>query len=446
MRVFNRVSEINQFKLHKKQQQAFRYLRDPSILSVLWGGSVSGGKSQLIAAWILWSALTFPDTRWLIGRKVLSDLMNSTVVSLFKVARDMGIENVLLQGWNKQRNTITFPNQSVILFRQLDPKADDVTFQELGSIELSGAAIDEAGQVDKLVYQTLIQRLRWNLPPHGGKILMCSNPSRNFCFDIFDQHEKGTLPQNMRYVHSTAWDNTFNDPAYLATLVRENFEEHIWESQILGNWRFESTDTQIIHASDVYNAFAWDTIGVDQREKYLTWDPAYGGADRSVVMLWHGNVMSRCWVWRQMDAMEQVTEAKRIIAENQIPSRNVSIDGIGSAALVAQFRGCVDHRANAKPLNGEAYASLKDQLYFRLGDALRKNELRFRCPEIRDELTQELVAHKAYRRDTDKNASVLPKEQVARAIKRSPDLADCVMQRMYFSLRKKEFTVDLVRW
>ena len=436
---------LNQFKLHRKQEEAFLALKDPSVLTVVYGGAMGGGKSVLIAAFVLWAAFTYPDTKYLICRKVYADLIATTLESLWRVARSMGIEQTLRAGYNQQRKVIELPNGSKILLRQVDPKGDE-TFQEIGSLELSFAAVDESGETERLVYQTLLTRLRYNCPPFGPKILLCSNPSRNYVFDFFDQWEKGTLPKNIRYIPCTQFENPFLDERFRATLVRENFDEFIWESQILGNWRYERGDRDCFTISDIANAFDWSPEGVDLKGKFLTWDPAYGGGDRSVVMLWQGMSMERVWVWRKRDASAQVEDVRRIISENQVPARNVSIDGIGSAALVSQFRGCFDYRANARPLDGAGYATLKDQLYFRLSEAIAKGEIRFRCPEIREELAEELIAHKSYRTDTDQNAAILPKSQVARIIGRSPDLSDCVSQRMLFLLRRKEFRVDVVRF
>lgn len=442
-----RAIVVKQPKRTPKQKEAFDILKDPSVRYLLWGGAMGGGKSMLIGAFILWSAFQYPDTRYLICRKTYKDLLETTVVSLFKVARDMGIEEILLAGYNRQRGIITLPNRSEILLRGVDPAENDPNFTKLRD-EISFAAIDEAGEVEANVRVVLLSRIRWNVPPYGPKVLMCCNPSRNFAYTIFDQYEKGTLPANTRYLHATMFDNPLLDEETRKNLTRENYpDEAYWESQVLGNWRYEQSDSQLFDRSTIEDAFKWSNEGAEQRDVFLTWDPAYGGGDRSVVMVWRGMCLVHVDVMRKVDASEQVKAVKKLISEFHVPAKNVSIDGIGSAALVSQFPGCVDHRANARPINGEAFASLKDQLYFRLATAFKNHEIRLgACPAIKEELSAELLAHKSYRNETDTNARITPKDVVSRSIGRSPDISDCLMQLMFFQYRPKGFAVDVIEW
>lgn len=438
---------LKQPKRTPKQKEAFEILKDPSVRYLLWGGAQGGGKSMLIAAFVLWSAFQYPDTRYLICRKIYKQLLETTVVSLFKVARDMGIEEVLLAGYNRQRGIIVLPNKSEILLRGVDPADNDPNFTSLRD-EISFAAIDEAGEVESNVRVVLLSRIRHRVPPYGPTVLMCCNPSRNFAYEIFDQYEKGTLPKNTRYLHATMFDNPLLDEETRKSLTRENYpDESYWESQVMGNWRFEQTSTMLFERSLVEDAFEWNNEGADQRDVFLCWDPAYGGGDRSVVMVFRGMVLVHTEVMRKVDASEQVRTVKKLISEFHVPARNVSIDGIGSAALVSQFPGCVDHRANGRPINGEAYASLKDQLYYRLSQAFKNHELRLgACDHIKEDLSAELLAHKSYRNETDTNARITPKDQVSRSIGRSPDISDCLMQLMYFTYRPKGFSVDVIEW
>jgi len=73
-----------------QQAKAFEALMNPKYNFVLYGGSVGSAKSFLGAFFILSSALQFPGTTYLIGRKTAKSLSDSTVLSLLEV-----IEKVL---------------------------------------------------------------------------------------------------------------------------------------------------------------------------------------------------------------------------------------------------------------------------------------------------------------------------------------------------------------
>jgi len=84
------MSEVN-FKPNKKQFQAWEYLTNNTHTEIGYGGGASGGKSYLGCVWITTMCLAHPDTGWLIGRRELTNLKKTTLLTLFKVFKDFGI-------------------------------------------------------------------------------------------------------------------------------------------------------------------------------------------------------------------------------------------------------------------------------------------------------------------------------------------------------------------
>jgi len=207
-------------------------------------------------------------------------------------------------------------------------------------------------------------------------------------------------------------DNPFLDQGYLQTLTPEVMGRELYEARVLGNWHVSPSDDLLVRDDEVVDCFTFSDEGVDVSGRYLTWDPAYGGDDKSVVMIWRGLILEHCYRWAKMDAMDQIAEVQRLIRDHQIPAKNVAIDGIGSAALLGHFRGAVDIRANARPIAQQGFATLKDQLYYRLGQAIREKAIRFKTPEIRDNLIEEITAHRSYRTDTDQPARRTPRANI----------------------------------
>lgn len=436
-------------RLHPRQQEAFKHLRDKSVHTVLFGGAIAGGKTRLLVTFILWSALTYAGTRYLIGRKRLTDLRASTLRTFFDVAKEMGIEGAY--NYNQQLNTITLPNGSEILLRQLDVKPSDPDMVELGSMELTAAAVDEIGEIDEVVYTTLLQRLRYKLEPNGitGKILLVSNPTKNWAYrKIFCKHEDGSLSPSVRYVHCLPQDNPFNSPSYLATLTEENLGTDAYNSRVLGDWHYEIGDSDLFSETDILNAFNWSLEGVDQRNKYLTVDVATkSGSDSTVVFLWNGLVCSRCWKWKGKDTLELYALIKDIIAQERVPMNNVIVDAIGvGQGLSDLLRGSVAYKANHSRLNDEGYQSQRDQLYYKAAELLARGQVRVRCHEVQHELTEELCAHKRYNQGKDQLARITPSETVARSLGRSPDLSSSFTMRMWFTYQKKHYKVGVLTW
>lgn len=437
--------------LHPKQTEAFKYLRTKGIHTIVYGGGVGGGKSYLGCFFILWAAITYPGTRWLIGRKQLSDLRISTVITLKKVAKDLGILDKLMTGWNQSTNTIKISideqEESEIILKQLDVKEGDEEFISLGGVDLSGCLIDECGEISITAYRTIMQRLRHRLPPFGPKCLLVTNPTKNWVYDdIYLAWESGHLPDSIKYVPALPKDNPKLPDEAKALLTIEILGPQLYASRVLGDWHATTTDFDLVTDADVHDCFEWTTDGIDAKEPFVSWDPAYLGKDRSCVCLWRGMILDRVWIWKQRDPLEQIADVKRIISENRVPIRNVVIDGTSSATLIAHFKGAVDFRANNRALNGEPFASLKDQCYFRLAQAIKEKTIRFKTPEIRKDFAQELIAHKVYRADSDRPASVLKKPIVSRMLRRSPDISDAISFRMYFLLSKRTMTVRFSHW
>lgn len=119
-------------------------------------GGKGGGKTRFVIEELIQNALDFPGSLYLIGRKTLPALRDSTMREFMNVMPD-----ALIKDYNKSQRNVEIVNGSCFIFRPLD---DPKKFE---SIQLSGFMFDEADEVEKHVYDTAKSRVRQML---GGKV------------------------------------------------------------------------------------------------------------------------------------------------------------------------------------------------------------------------------------------------------------------------------------
>lgn len=224
-------------QLTVKQTKAFDYLTEPEyshISEVLYGGAAGGGKSMLGVLWIASQALAYAGTRWVIGRNSLKTLKETTLNSFFDVARKLGIAYRYVE--NKG---IFFPNGSEILLKDLAFYPSDPNYDELGSLEITGAFVDECNQITKKCWDILKSRIRYKLDEYGltPKIMGSCNPARNWVYDEFYLPNKENRIEPYRaFVQALVDDNPHISKHYVENLDR--LDEVSRERLRKGNWDY----------------------------------------------------------------------------------------------------------------------------------------------------------------------------------------------------------------
>jgi len=123
------------FKPSKKQHLAFQYLTDDTTTEIGYGGSANSGKSYLMCYWLTIMCLQYPKTRYGFGRKELKTLKRTTLLTLFKVFEECGIDDRFFK-YNQQQDVITFSNGSQIFLVELTFQPRDPHYTRFGGMEL----------------------------------------------------------------------------------------------------------------------------------------------------------------------------------------------------------------------------------------------------------------------------------------------------------------------
>ena len=424
-------------ELSLKQTEAIKYLEDDVTTEVLYGGGAGSGKSILGSWWVLKSCIKYPGTRWVLGRSKLKTLKETTLKSFFEVLKMCQITTDYYN-YNQTSGTIRLYNESEILLKDLFAYPSDPDFDELGSLEITGAFIDEASQISAKAKNILKSRIRYKLDEFDiiPKLLMTCNPTRNFLYaEFYKPYTEGTLKKGKAFVHALLGDNPFISRFYKDNLL--GLDKESKERLLFGNWQYLDDPTKLCEIDKIIDL--WTNEYVDHGRKYLSCDIARFGGDKTVIVVWDGyriidiHTMSKNKI---TEAADKINDIRRMYA---IPSSNVVIDddGVGGG-VVDMIPGSVPFIANKKPVyTGKNYANLKSQCYFVLAEKINRGEIYIAVKDYQDQIIEELEQIKKDKDETDQKLAVVKKDHVKDVIGRSPDYSDAIMMRMYLGLVKR---------
>lgn len=153
---------------HFKQEEALKILTDNKTVEFLYGGAAGGAKSWTGCAWLAFMCLTYPGTKWFIGREELKRLRESTLITFYKVCGRYGLKLNVDYKYNGADNFIEFTNGSRINLLDLRHLPSDPLYERYGSVEYTGGWIEEGGEVNFGAYDTLKTRIGRHLNDKYG--------------------------------------------------------------------------------------------------------------------------------------------------------------------------------------------------------------------------------------------------------------------------------------
>lgn len=419
-----------------KQDLIFNYFNDNITTEVLYGGAAAGGKSYGSCAFMIIKCLQHPNIRIGLARNELTTLKKTTIVSLFEVMNDWGLNVDEHYKYNSTTGEITFTNGSKIVLLELRYLPSDPNYTRLGGQLLTMAIIDEAGEVDIKGKQILQSRLgRWmnnelKLKPF---LLMTCNPSKNFLYkDFYMPYEENTLPPHKKFISALIIDNPFITEVYVNNL-QNTLSLHDRQRLIEGNWNYENNPDDLMDYETILNIFVNNYTPNEKGKKYISADIAFT-SDNAVIMVWDDLTLIETIV-NPTDKIENVILNKA--KEYNVAPSNISWDSDGVGKYLMTYlkngKGIVN---NAKALLDENYINLKTQLYFKLAEVINNNQLKIVNSQYQDKIMEELQQVKHKPTDRVGKIEMVSKGEVKRNLGRSPDFSDAMAYRMIFELKK----------
>lgn len=206
--------------------------------------------SYLGSAWLISTCMRFDNMLMVAARKTLKVLGTSTWMTIKKILREWGLVEDVNWHENNAKGYIDFWNGSRIMQLGLELVPSDPEFTWLGSIEISGAFVDEVSEISEKAIEVLASRIRHRIADTFivGKTFLSTNPCETWVKTTFvlDEEEQPitVLPKGYRYIPFSLLDNP--DPAFRATYynklskIRDKRTRH---RLLYGEWK-ASTDNK----------------------------------------------------------------------------------------------------------------------------------------------------------------------------------------------------------
>tara|TARA_R100000773_G_scaffold16378_2_gene14842 strand:+ start:2211 stop:3521 length:1311 start_codon:yes stop_codon:yes gene_type:complete len=416
------------------QEQAIEYLFDKQTTEILFGGAAGGGKSWVGCAWIIIVCLKYAGTRYLMGRSKLDALKKTTLNTFFEVCQHWNIIADKHYNFNASTNIIKFYNGSEIILKDLFLYPSDRNFDSLGSLEITGAFIDEANQITEKAKNIVASRLRYKLDKYNiiPKLLMTCNPAKNWVYTQYYKPAKdGTIKKHRRFIQSLVDDNEYISKFYKTQL--ETLDELSKQRLLFGNWEYDVSDDSLCNYDAIVRLF--DQQGIDG-EKYITCDVARFGNDKTIIMLWKGLHITKVRTLLKSAINDVVEQIKQIQQQEQVKLSNIIVDEDGVGGGVKDYLRCRGFVNNSRPIKKENYQNLKTQCYYKLASMINTAQIGISMNDvnIKQTMIEELEQIRSKDQDKDNKLQIVPKETIKAILGRSPDYADAMAMRMYYEI------------
>src|SRR3990167_4546863 len=210
---------------------------------VLFSGGYGCGKSLMLALKAIDLSLRYENNYILMGRKTYPELRDSTIKEFFNICPD-----ALIKDYLKAEGRVLFHNRSEIIFRHLDT----VSEAEIRSMNLGGAFIDQAEEIEEGVFHGLRGRLRRDsVPDEDKKIYMSTNPALTWLFAEFKQN-----PQpEYEVIEASTLENEKNLPkGYVEDLLK--YPEAYKKQYVYGIWDENLLSDRVVFAREYLEKLA----------------------------------------------------------------------------------------------------------------------------------------------------------------------------------------------
>lgn len=421
--------------LKQKQQKVIEIVNSGKYHTIVLLGSVGTGKTDIAAHASISIAYTFPKTYWTVFRQNLSIAKRSVIPSYINMLDMMNFVEGEDYKHDKQAQSLHFPNKSTIDFIEADVTKDRQG-KKIKGINASGNHIDEADELAEIMFiQALSRRGRRNENGQPSLSIVTMNPNDSFLRDYYYRpYREGTLPEGVIVIEFDIGDSWQTKEDIEA--MRRNPRSWV-ERYINNNWDY-ADDISSLFKYKYFDASITSVLN-NEDKRYIGFDVARSGMDRSVIAEWWGRTLVNITIIKGKDEEkttdDQALELIRYMQLNNIFQTNVAVDGVGVGV------GVIDHMKSKGIIVQEfisggrptvdKYDNLRSQVIFEFAQGLERGDIKvYEGCSFRNQLINEAMLHQ--HKINDKKLAVEPKDKVKeRTGGVSPDIMDAVVMGLY---------------
>lgn len=426
-------------KLTIKQTKALDLLEDNTTTELLFGGGAGGGKSILGCYWLLKMCFKYPGTRWVMGRSSLKTLKETTLNSFFFVCQQQELKSGQHYRYNAQSGIIYFPNGSEILLKDMAFYPSDPQFDELGSLEITGAFVDECNQIIHKAWLVLKSRIRYKLDEYGivPKMLGSCNPSKEWVYRVFYKpYRDNKLPRQMKFIQALLSDNPEISEHYRGNLL--SLDKASIERLLHGNWEYSDDPALLCDYDAILDMFT--CMSPEKGDRAISADLAMQGRDNFVVGYWEGLDCTIEIDKPQAKGKEIEQDIADLMRRKKVGHTQTVVDSDGMGAYLESYlTGIKEFHGGAQAIDKNEFGNLKSECGYKLAEVINKRKIRVHCTEDqKDKIIKEVQVLKAASVDADETRKrIIKKDLMKELIGNSPDYLDMLLMRMLFLVKPK---------
>lgn len=370
------------------------------------------------------------------GRSKLKTLKETTLKTFFELSSKLGLNSQFT--FNAQSNVIKWNNGSEIVLKDLFLYPSDPDFDSLGSLEISGAFIDECNQISFKAWQVVKSRIRFNLKQYNitPKLFGSCNPSKGWVYKQFYLPNKEDNLKDYRvFIQALPTDNPYLPESYLNSLLQ--LDEASRQRLYYGNWEYDDDKSALIDYDAITDYFNPKHIK-GEGLKYMTIDVARKGKDKTVGRVWHGYLCVERIEIKKTDLLKQSQFINQLASKYSIPMSMIIADEDGVGGGLVDILGCKGFVNNSKAIGGENFRNLADQCGYQMAKKIQNREVGEinASDKVAIDTSEEMQQVKIADLDSDGKIGLKRKKEVKQDIGRSPDEWDSIKMRFWFELNK----------
>jgi hypothetical protein len=434
-------SKGNYFYPNAKQIEAFTLINDDVTTFIGYGGTARTGKTIIEATQIIFDCMAYPDIAWGLGRKELTWLKKTALLTFFNQANFYGLKSETDFTYYEKANKVKFSNNSNLFLIDTMYKPSEPLNTRFGGFDLTRCAIDESNETEISVVNKLLERVGWKNNEKyklNPKIFECFNSAKNHVRRRYWQPYKEKKETDyIRFIHAQPTD--INTPAFrkwMENMLRSGDESAI-QRQVYGNFDYEDDPSSLCRFDAIQDLFTNDHV--KGGEKYISADLAMQGRDHFVVGYKDGGIITIEIDKSKSTGKEIEDDLKDIKIKYGVPNSHIVADSDGMGSYLSSYiKNIKTFNGGGKPTDPQ-YANIKTQCAYLLAEKINKRELKIICTtdqqeRIVNELSQCLMRDNLYNDISKKK--IISKDIVKVKLGRSPDMFDMLMMFSIFELKE----------